>query len=219
MSRQAYFDAWAHNHGVDIRRIPLVRSWLRVVYFSSLPLARCHISPAAVTSAGFALAWVVPLLVSQGERWVLLAVPVMALAGFLDNVDGALAVITHRSSRWGALLDAVVDRLADTAGVAALWVLGAPGWSAVCAGGVFGLHEYIRAKAGELGLNGVGTVTIAERPTRVIAMVMFLFGAGIFPEFTQKWATGGVIFCCLVGIFGLIHLLLVVHRDLQQRLP
>ena len=47
------------------------------------------------------------------------------LAGLLDNVDGAVAVLTGRATAWGAVLDAVADRVGDLALVGALLLAGA----------------------------------------------------------------------------------------------
>ncbi len=70
------------------------------------------------------------LFAEDGER-DLLAIAILAIAGFTDYLDGRLARALHQSSRLGELLDPLVDRLYIAAvliglairGVIPLWIL------------------------------------------------------------------------------------------------
>jgi CDP-diacylglycerol--glycerol-3-phosphate 3-phosphatidyltransferase len=77
------------------------------------------------------------------------------------------------------------------------------------------LHEYVRARAGGLGMSGVGAITISERPTRIIVVVMTLLAAAARPE-TEPWGTLGAALLLGVGLVGLLQLLVVVRRDLRR---
>ena len=44
---------------------------------------------------------------------------ILVISLICDGIDGSLAIITRQSSKWGALLDSVVDRLTEV-----FWVLG-----------------------------------------------------------------------------------------------
>lgn len=77
----------------------------------------------------------VAAIAAAGGRWPLAAVAVAVAAGLLDNLDGAVAILAGRTSRWGFVLDSLADRLSDAAYVAALWLLGAPGPLCVAGGG------------------------------------------------------------------------------------
>ncbi|MGN6611338.1 MAG: CDP-alcohol phosphatidyltransferase family protein, partial [Angustibacter sp.] len=139
---QEYLAGWQRLHGTDPRASRLVHGWLRGTYVLARPLARLRVSPNAVTVLGVLVAAAVLPLALAGGRWPLLAAPVVVVSGVVDNLDGAVAVLTGRTSRWGALADALADRVSDVGYVVALWLLGAPAWLAVVAGGVAMLHEY-----------------------------------------------------------------------------
>jgi CDP-diacylglycerol--glycerol-3-phosphate 3-phosphatidyltransferase len=163
---------------------------------------------------------VIPLALAGG-RWPLLAVPVVVVSGLVDNLDGAVAVLTGRASRWGAVLDSLADRCSDAAYVVALLVLGGlsdPPWVVACAGAaalLVVLQEYARAVAAAKGMSDVGVVTVSERPTRVIGAAMFCLGAGLYPESADAWGAVGLVFGVAAGLVALTQLLLVVRRRLQ----
>jgi len=105
----------------------------------------------------------------------------------LDAVDGTVARLLNRNSKWGAFFDSVLDRIAD--GV----VLGSLAFYFANAGKetyfIFSLVallaseivSYTKARAEGLGLNC--DTGLAERPERVIIIIAgtFLTGLGINP--------------------------------------
>ena len=111
------------------------------------PLVRAGVGPWPVTAAGVVLAGSACWPASAGSRWPLLAALLVAASGVLDNLDGAVAVLSGRTSRWGFVLDSSCDRLADAAYCVALLLAGAPAWAAVAGGGT-GLAARVRAGAG-----------------------------------------------------------------------
>jgi phosphatidylglycerophosphate synthase len=153
---------------------------------------------------------------SAGGRWPLLAALLVAASGVLDNLDGAVAVLSDRTSRWGFVLDSACDRVADAAYCVALVLAGAPGRVAVGGAALALLHEYVRARAAVAGMPEIGVVTISERPTRVILTGMFLLGAGMYPGVAHLWAAAGAAAWAVVGVVGLVQLLLAVHRRLAE---
>jgi phosphatidylglycerophosphate synthase len=214
LSREGYFDGWRDLHGgYDPRSNTLVRGWLSLTYGVARLPARARVPPdlltlvAVLVSAGAAgVAWV-------GGRWTILAALVVVVSGLLDNIDGAVAVLTGRSTRWGAVLDSAADRVSDLAYVAALWLAGAPAEVCVVGGGLMFLQEYARARAGTAGMSEVGVVTVWERPTRVIVTAAFLLCAGLFLD--DVWAAFGAAAWVLLGGLGLVQLLIVVRRRLR----
>jgi phosphatidylglycerophosphate synthase len=209
-----YFERWSQLHG-EVPPVGLVGAWLRLSYRLGRPLAALGVRPDAITLTGLGLAVLVLPAAAAGGRWPLLAVVTIVLAGLLDSLDGAVAVLSGRISGAGAVLDATCDRLADLCFVAALWLAGAPaGWCVV--GGVVALlHEQVRASARAAGMTEVGVVTVSERPTRVIITAAFLLSAGLYPGWGQGWATIGAIAWVGVGIIGFVQLSVVVRRRLS----
>lgn len=215
-SREQYFRRWSQLHGnLEPADNRLVRLWLTVTYLGACPLARSGVPPDAVTGLGVVICGGVVALAALGGRWVVLAAALAVLSGLMDNLDGAVAVLSERVSAWGAVLDAMADRLADAGFVLALYLVGAPGWLAVVAGALMVLQEYARARAGQAGMTQVGVVTVAERPTRVIVTAVFLLGAGLFPASGRAWALAGASAWAAVGAVGCAQLLPVLHRHLR----
>jgi phosphatidylglycerophosphate synthase len=215
VDRGEYLDEWSRLHG-EVAPTGLIGGWLRLSYTLGRPLAGFGVRPDAITLAGLGLAALVLPIAAAGGRWPLLAVAVIVLAGLMDSLDGAVAVIGRRISRRGAVLDGACDRLADLCFIAALGSAGAPiGWC-VAGGVVAMLHEQVRAGARVAGMREVGVVTVSERPTRVILTAVFLLGAGLYPGAATDWATAGAMAWTVIGIVGFAQLCVVVARRLDS---
>ncbi len=89
---------------------PGVRNTL--AYRLTLPvvriLARTSITPSAITWFGFLLSVGAMALIITGH--LLAAGIVVLVAGFFDMLDGALARHTNQATRFGAVLDSILDR-------------------------------------------------------------------------------------------------------------
>jgi CDP-diacylglycerol--glycerol-3-phosphate 3-phosphatidyltransferase len=213
MPRAEYLDRWTALHG-GVPATGLVGGWLAMAHTLARPLVRLRVGPDGVTLLGLAVALAALWPASVGGRAALAVALVVTVAGVLDNLDGAVAVMTGRVTRWGAVLDAVCDRLADAVFVGCLWLLGAPGWLVVAGGAVAWLHEYLRARAAAGGMSEVGVVSISERPTRIVVTVMFALGAGIYPGAAERWALAGAAAWLVVGVVGFVQVVVVVRRRL-----
>ncbi len=219
---EQYFHRWSELHGgVDPRTSPLIRVWLTFAYGLARPMTRIGLSPNGVTGIGLVIAIAVPLLAWQYTRteqswWLVVAVVFTAATGLLDNLDGAVAVISGRTTRWGYVLDSIADRISDVSLLVALWVLGAPGWVVVAAGFAGSIQEYARARAAGLGVAEVGVVSISERPTRVIIVAVFIGLASWSPYGidTAGWASIGAWLALAVAVVGVCQ----VFATLRKRL-
>jgi len=213
VDREAYFAGWASLHGgYDPRSNALVRVWLTWTYALAKPLAATRVPPDLVTVLGLAVSGAAAALASGGEDWWLLAAGlVVVAAGLVDNLDGAVAVLTDRATRWGAVLDSVVDRCSDLLFLSALWLAGAEPWVCVAGAALMLLQEYARARAGASGMAEVGVVTVWERPTRVIVTAAFLGSAALLGD---PWSTLGAAAWLALGVVGLVQVLVVVRRRL-----
>ncbi len=213
MDRDTYLQQWSTLHG-GARPNGIVGGWLRMVHAVAAPLVRLRVPPDAVTLLGLLIASSAPVLASLGRWGVVAAALVIALSGLFDSLDGAVAVMTGRTSRWGAVLDAVTDRISDAVFVATLWVVGAPAPVCVAAVALCWLQEYARARAGGAGMTEVGVLTLNERPTRVIVVVMTLLASAARPDDDPGWATLGAWALVGLGVIGLVQLLVVIRRTL-----
>jgi CDP-diacylglycerol--glycerol-3-phosphate 3-phosphatidyltransferase len=210
-----YLTRWAPLHG-GYEPVPgsLAGRWLSLVYVLARPLAVRGVSPDVLTAWGVLVSAAVAVVAAPAGRWPLVAVAIVVLAGLLDNLDGAVAILSGRTTRWGFVLDSLADRLSDAAYLVALWFLGAPGPVCVAGGSLMVLQEYARARAGNAGMGEVGVVTVWERPTRVVLTAFALLACGLFPGQADRLATLGAVAWIVLGAVGLTQLLLVIHRRL-----
>jgi phosphatidylglycerophosphate synthase len=213
-SRDSYLQQWSELHGgYDPRSNTLVRWWLSLTYDVARLPVRARVSPDAITFLAVLVSLAAAAVAWLDGRWLILAAGVVVLSGLLDNLDGAVAVLTGRSTRWGAVLDSAADRVSDLAYLAALWLAGATAEVCVVGGALMLLQEYVRARAGAAGMSEVGVVTVWERPTRVIVTAAFLLSAGLLGD--DAWAEIGAAVWVGLGAVGLVQLLVVVRRRLR----
>jgi CDP-diacylglycerol--glycerol-3-phosphate 3-phosphatidyltransferase len=217
---QEYARAWSALHGgFDPTTAPaLVRGWVRLAYRGGSLLARLGFTPTAVTVAGLLLCLAVPPVAAAGPIGLIAAAFVVLAAGFADSFDGAVAVLTGRSSRAGFVVDSVADRVGEAAWLVAFWLAGAPGWLVVTAGAVSWLHEYVRARATVAGMPDIGAVTVGERPTRVSMAISGLLIGGVAGLARDGWDTAVVTVAVTawlaLAVVGLGQLTAVVRRAL-----
>jgi phosphatidylglycerophosphate synthase len=195
-----------------------VRAWLRLAYGVGRVLAAVGVQPGAVTASGVLVSFLVPVVVLFGGPWLLVAAGLVVVSALADSADGAVAVISSQTSRLGAFYDSMADRISEAAWLLALWLLGVPGILVTVCGGLAWLHEYARARAAVSGMTGIGAVTVAERPTRVIlvtlALVLGAAASSVSPRLTSGIVTVIVSVWVVLGILGAARLLSSIRLDL-----
>jgi len=141
-------------------------------------LAKTGISPTALTWTGFLIALGGGALIALGYPFIA-GVAVLVGAAF-DMLDGALARLTNRVTRFGAVLDSTLDRLGEVAVL--LGILVAYAQSGSVAGILLTglalpgslLVSYLRARAEAIGLDcKVGLFTRTERVVIVSLGLLF----------------------------------------------
>ena len=90
-----------------------VRHWSRGINPIARVVSLTGISPNGVTIIGFLLMIAVGLVLSQG--YLRLAGVLLIVAAFFDAIDGALARMQDRVTRFGAFFDSTFDRYAEAA--------------------------------------------------------------------------------------------------------
>jgi len=185
MTKDEFFLAWSKLHG-DAKVSGIVKGWLSISFPVSKALAKIRVTPNALTILG--LVFGILLYINSSAIWAPL---ILVISLICDGVDGSLAIITRQSSKWGALLDSVVDRLTEVFWVFALYSLGVDSKILITVLILASTQEYLRARAGGVGLKQVGVVTVAERPVRAsfifIALVAFNLNLEILNQITFVW--------------------------------
>jgi CDP-diacylglycerol--glycerol-3-phosphate 3-phosphatidyltransferase len=167
-------------------------------------LNRLGLTPNVVTLIGLAIAGGSAYLISIGQWWG--GGVVVLIAGVFDLFDGALARTSNRVSRFGALLDSVVDRVSEAVvllGLLAYYVardddVGAIVVYVAVIGSI--MVSYLRARSEGLGIDcKVGVMT---RPERVGALGVGLIVGHIVPE----------VMLVVLGAIAVLTLVTAVHR-------
>src|SRR6266542_2456352 len=145
-------------------------------------LLRAGVSANAVTVVGSAV--IVAAAVGLATRgWLITATIVITLVALTDMLDGAIARASGGTSRFGALLDSTMDRIADGAVFGALtYWLAITGQRANVAAALICLIagqivSYVKARAEGLGLEA--NVGVAERFERLIIIGLGGVGHGL----------------------------------------
>jgi archaetidylinositol phosphate synthase len=168
---------------------------------------KAGLSPNSLTVLGFLLSVVASTLYwggLSGWEWAA-AILVLLVGSFFDAVDGAMARKYARVSRFGGVLDSVLDRLGEIALYSGL-IAGSliQPWIGIWALSAALMVSYVRARVSAEGvtLKGIG---IAERPERLLILIL----ATVFWPVSHAVLTGGVL---LVAVLSSITVVTRVYR-------
>jgi len=160
VGKEEFFATWSKLHG-DAKIEGIVKVWLQISFAVVKPLSKLRITPNFLTLAGLLTAIA---LWQFANNWT--AALFLTFSLFFDGIDGSLAIVSRVTSKFGAFTDSFVDRLSEFFWALALYKLGAPAILVFIALLATFTQEYLRARAGGLGYEEVGIVTICERPVR-----------------------------------------------------
>jgi CDP-diacylglycerol--glycerol-3-phosphate 3-phosphatidyltransferase len=139
-------------------------------------LSRTGITPNTLTVIGFLVSVAAGVVIA--EEYLLLGGGLMLFSGVFDMLDGSLARAKGQSSKFGALLDSTLDRLAEAAillGLLVLYLDKNSTWEPVLVYITFVGSvsvSYVRARAE--GLNIKCEVGIFTRAERVVVLALGL---------------------------------------------
>jgi CDP-diacylglycerol--glycerol-3-phosphate 3-phosphatidyltransferase len=152
LSQSEFAQRWSELHGGAAIK-GAVSGWLKISYRVAKIFSLIRFTPNVLTGMGLFCA--IGMIVTS-NYWVV------------------LAILQERASKWGALLDSVVDRISEALWLYVGWRLGIPTWLALAMWIVASTQEYARARMASLGMHEVGVVTVTERPVRAIFMAFVL---------------------------------------------
>jgi phosphatidylglycerophosphate synthase len=185
MKKDEFFSIWRRLHG-DANISGIVKGWLSISYVVVKPLSKARVTPNILTM--FCLFFGVLLYANAETFW---APALLVLSLICDGIDGSLAIVTNKSTKWGAILDSTVDRLTEIFWVLALYKIGADLKLLIIVLLSASVQEYVRARAAGLGVSEVGIVTFAERPVRAsfvfIVFISLQFNFTIYNQIIICW--------------------------------
>jgi CDP-diacylglycerol--glycerol-3-phosphate 3-phosphatidyltransferase len=175
-------------------------------------LVKLGVTPAAATVSGLFITVTASVFVWKGDY--LTGGIILILGSLFDAVDGSIARLTNTSSKAGAALDSIMDRVGEIVVLTAV-LAGKAGsehdsllYIIPAAMGGSLLVSYVRARAEGLGIEcEVGLFTRTERLVLVISGIVF----------AAFWGTVVLVWSCAVvaagSWFTALQRLLKVTRD------
>src|SRR5438067_12896693 len=181
------------------------------------PIGRvCPLSPNAITVLALLMNMVATGMLAFGARhpsFFLIAIAWITIAGFADALDGLVARLQQKESRFGDFLDHVCDRISDTL-LAAGWMIGN------------GVREVLAvAVVIAIMLNGyIGTqieATFRERNYEALGRGEFVLTLVVFPIvsfilFTNGWATQSFGFATIAEWLSILLLAFALFGIVQR---
>ena len=182
------------------------------VYFEA-PAVRVlkalRVNPNSLTLAGLLVAVVTAYLLSQG--FMAAAAAALVASALFDQLDGSLARATGQVSKFGGLLDSVVDRAAEAVvllGLLAFYLDRSADLEAALVYATFATSvsvSYVRARAS--GMNVDCDIGVMTRVERMMALVIAV-------AVGQWWLDGVAVG---LGVIAALSAVTVVQRVLHVR--
>jgi CDP-diacylglycerol--glycerol-3-phosphate 3-phosphatidyltransferase len=205
MKREEFFARWSQLHlGAEIKGI--VKGWLSISYVIARGLNTLRITPNVLTLLG-----VLTATAALFYPYSVVALVFLVLSLICDGVDGSVAIVSSKVSKFGATLDAIADRITE-----ALWFFALYQWGIapeICLA-LFALaltQEYARARMASLGFHEIGVVTIAERPVRASAIAIFM----VLDLLNFSFAPVAIYIFTAMATFSVYQVMRAARRHLQ----
>ena len=150
----------------------------------SIPIAKhlipSTISPISITIAGFILGIISAFFLAINQFIIALILLLFSLV--IDVVDGEVARLRKQSTKRGAFLDSLLDRVVDSSLIFGLVIsnpeyLTIPG-IIVASGSI--IISYIRKQADEIGIDC--RVGIATRDIRILVLIIGISASLFYPQ-------------------------------------
>lgn len=176
------------------------------------PIAeKMKINPNIITVAGLLVSVLAAYLFATGD--LLLGGIFIAISGFVDMLDGAVARRNNLTTPFGGVLDSVMDRFADAFIIIGIIYGGFIDWFL----GILAILasitvSYVRARAESEGIKC--NVGIAERPERLVILMAGAFLGYFINPFIMYVA---VVLIMVLGYITVIQRLYHTWKELKPR--
>ncbi len=168
------------------------------------------LTPNKMSAIGIVLAFLSALAYTAWRThplYLLLATALLLLSGFCDALDGILARLYKKTTRFGGFLDSLLDRYADATVYAGIIIseLCYSLWGLTALIGSL-LVSYTRARAEAAGIK-MESIGLAERPERILILAT----ATILATFWQPQTTINIA----IILLAILSNLTVLQRSLH----
>ncbi len=177
----------------------------------SVPLVKAGISPNHITVVGMLLSFVSGMLFATGS--IFLGGFVLWLSAAMDPLDGTVARLSGKASRFGALLDSTLDRCSEFFVYFGLMLYFNSGWMFITVmlalmGSI--MVSYVKARAEGLGQKEFRG--LMQRPERIILLI----AGTVLNGPINHYLLGGCQDCTLKG--AIVILAVLTNLTALQRL-
>ncbi len=172
------------------------------------------LSPNLITLLGLLASLIAAYFYLQATQTsILLGALLLIISGYFDVADGFIAKKNKATTKFGAILDSVTDRYADSAIITAL-ILGhlvEPVVGIIALVG-FLLVSYVRARAASLGVE-MAAIGLAERAERLIILILASLIAGLVGPLAVMYLA--VTLLAILTHFTVVQRLIYAWRKLS----
>ena len=170
-------------------------------------LIALKVSPDALTWLGVIGAALSCAYYLRINRNTLLFCGLILLCGFCDAMDGAVARLSGRTTRWGSYLDAMSDRVSEAmVALTVAWVTGYWFLSSLVLVGAL-LVSYAKARAGmEVAVSNTEWPDVCERAERGL---VFLAGLALSAIIPRRWGGHDLFWWSLVALAVAVYVTLL----------
>ncbi|MFM9142012.1 MAG: CDP-alcohol phosphatidyltransferase family protein [Actinomycetota bacterium] len=209
MRIETFYEKWSELHGsAQVKGI--VKVWLTLSYWLSRPLVALRITPNALSYISILAG--ATFLLSAKSNWAIL---LLVLSLLLDGIDGSVAILGDKTTKYGALLDSVADRIVEAFWILGLYVMGAPWQPLFVIWLASYIQEYMRARSSSLGVTEILLVTWSERPVRA-SLIFIALIARAFEIQVLDFTTGVTYLLLILQVSSSIRLFLALRLHLRQ---
>ena len=114
LSQKEFTERWSELHGgAEIEGA--VSRWLRISYPAARVCSALRISPNVLTLLGLGTAIAMGLSTYAAislSTYAAISLLLLTISLFFDGIDGSVAILQGRESKWGSLLDSVAEEYA-----------------------------------------------------------------------------------------------------------
>lgn len=190
---------WSDLHGgVEVKGF--IKYWIAISKVLAKPFLLLRVTPNQISILAVIIS--IPFIFYPSAWWIVL------IGLILDGLDGRVAIERKLTSKFGAVVDSISDRIVELIWAFGLYMLGLNYLLIALLISAAWIQEYLRARAGGLGYKGIGLVTIGERPTRAIFIILI--------SLLIAFAKPILIIAVVIQIISLTSLIYKFEREINQ---